>query len=201
MFDAVGFHPQSESDAIRAVRAKYDPTAEVVPPHLGVVFPTPETVGRENLETHLGTVLAGWQPFTIRLGGLAKSNDHWLFLLLEQGETKMKALYRALYTGLLESHRRDDIDFVPHLGLGLFVTRLASYDWKRPEGSDFDETRYQAARSEAEALQCRPESVDVVHLVGIPDEVLEWARGERAGFSEKTKAVVLGEFPLGARTA
>ncbi len=67
------------------IRRRYDPTVDVVEPHIPVVYPVPESVGRERLISHVQTVAGDCRPFEIRLGGLLRSRDHWLFLTLTQG--------------------------------------------------------------------------------------------------------------------
>ena len=127
-----------------------------------------------------------------------KSNDYWLFLTLETGEREVKGLYQALYTGILAQYRRDDIEFVPHLGLGLFVKDQATYDWNKPQESQFDQQKYDAALRDAESL-CLDSSwmVRKLHLIKIPDDVLQWAGGERASFSKGSRAVEVRAFRLG----
>ena len=120
------------------------------------------------------------RPFEIRFGGLCRSPDHWLFLTLTQGSNSVKRLYRLLHTGLLAEFRLADREFVPHLGLGLFLREGAIYDWENPHAEDFDAERYEAAVRETQPLLESPaERIDTLHLVAIPDEVLEWSSGER----------------------
>lgn len=199
MHYALVLYPEVGIGRIQETRRKYDPTFDVIGPHITVLFPVPEAVGEAELVSHIENVLRDWEAFEIRLGELAKSNDHWLFLTLEEGAREVKGLYQALYTGILAQYRRGDIEFVPHLGLGLFVKDRATYDWNKPQESEFDQQKHDAAIREAEAL--RLDSLweaRTLHLVKIPDDVLQWAGGERASFSKDSRAVSVREFHLGS---
>jgi 2'-5' RNA ligase len=137
------------------------------------------------------------------LGGFHKSHDHWLFLTLKKGEAQVKKLYQSLYTGILAEYRRkDDIEFVPHLGLGLFIKRGLTYDWKNPPESDFDRERYEEALCQAKALPL-PSSISVekLQLMKIPDVILEWTRGKRTSIPEDSQIVEVLEFRLGNQGA
>jgi hypothetical protein len=142
-------------------------------------------------------VLSDLSPFRIKLGGFYRSRDHWLFLTLKEGEAKVKKLYDALYVGVLGEYRRDDLEFVPHLGLGLFLKEGCAYDWNNPQESDLDRARYEYALRRAQALPL-PASVMVerLHLMRIPDAILEWATGRRASIPEDSRIVEVREFRL-----
>jgi 2'-5' RNA ligase len=201
MYYALNFYPQlgtELSESIDAIRRQYDPTSGFTKPHITVLFPVPGSVGEGQLISHIQNVLSGWSPFEIRLGGFHKSRDHWLFLTLKEGETQVKKLYQALYTGILAEYRRDDIEFVPHLGLGLFIKEGSTYDWDNPRESDFDRERYEEALCRAKALPL-PSSISVekLQLTKIPGVILEWAAGKRASIPEGSQIVEVREFRLG----
>lgn len=198
MYYALVLYPEVETERINDIRRKYDPTFDVIGPHVTVLFPVPETVGEVELASHIESVLGNCKAFEIRLGGLVRSNDHWLFLTLQEGEREVKGLYQVLYTGMLAEYRRDDIEFVPHLALGLFVKDQAIYDWNKPQESEFDLQKYDAALRDAESLHLDSGwMVRKLHLIKIPDEILQWAGGERASFSKDSCAVDMREFRLG----
>jgi 2'-5' RNA ligase len=199
MHYALVFYPQLETDRIDAIRRKYDPTVDVIKPHVTVVFPVPETVGEAALIGHIERVLSAWSPFEIRLGGFWKSPDHWLFLTLAEGEPAVKELYQAIYTGILAAYRRDDIEFVPHLGLGLFLKESTPYDWDNPQETDFDQPKYEAALREARALPLGSScTIDTLHVVKIPDEILDWATGKSPTIPRGLKIVDVRAVTVGA---
>jgi 2'-5' RNA ligase len=205
MHFALVFYPQLDSElseAIGRLRRKYDPTADHSEPHITIVFPVPDTVGETELISHVEEILGDREPFEIELGGFHKSRDHWLFLTLAAGALEAKELNRSLYTGILGKYGREDIDFVPHLGLGLFVKEGARYSWNHPRAADLDQGKYEQALQEARALpQASSCVVDRLHLVKIPDEVLEWTTGERTTLPEDWRSTVVRVFRLGDRGA
>jgi len=205
MHFALVFYPQLDSElseAIARIRRKYDPTADHSEPHITMVFPVPDTVGETELISHIAEVLEDIESFEIELGGFRKSRDHWLFLTLTSGVQEVQELNRSLYTGILGEYRRDDIAFVPHLGLGLFVREGANYSWDHPRAADLDQRKYEGALQEAKALPLGSScGVDRLHLVKIPDEVIEWTTGTRATIPEDWRSTVVGVFRLGDRGA
>jgi 2'-5' RNA ligase len=201
MYFALVFYPQLDPGLMKAIdkiRRKYDPTVEISKLHITVLFPVPEAVGEEKLVSHIERLLVDWEPFGVSLGGFHRSRDHWLFLNVVEGEAELKALYRDLYTGILEEYRRDDIDFMPHVGLGLFVKDGSRYDWDHPKEADFDRKKYAEALQQAEALPLGSSCVmEKLHLVSIPDEVLEWATGQGESIPADSRITEMREFRLG----
>ncbi len=175
MYYGMGHFPDIDITRINAIRRKYDPTADIVDPHITVMFPVPDEISEEALAQHLTQVLKSWRPFPIRIGGFCKSWDHWLFLTLREGNDDVIRLNRAIYTGILKPYHREDIPFIPHIGLGLFVMEDAEYDMLNPQQVAFDEVRYEAALREAEAARleydCLLDRLDLVVLTDHPLQV------------------------------
>jgi hypothetical protein len=94
---------------------------------------------------HVETVLKNWAPFPIRIGGFMKSWDHWMFLLLKEGNKEAIALHDELYTGILSPYLRRDIEYIPHIGIGLFVREGAGYNILDPKKVDFNAKLYSQA--------------------------------------------------------
>jgi 2'-5' RNA ligase len=200
LYYALSLDPQLNaelSDSIDAIRNEYDPTVAVVKPHITVIFPVPERVGEARLIRHVENVLRDWSPFEIQLGGLHKSRDHWLFLTLKAGAEQVRNLYRALYTGILAEFRGNDSAFVPHIGLGLFLKKGATYVWNNPQESDFNQERYERALAKARALPVSPTiTVTKLHLMKIPDDIIEWTTGKRASIPVDSRIVEVRGFYL-----
>lgn len=170
MHYALVFYPEVDRLLVDDIRRRHDPTVDLIEPHVTVLFPVPERVGEENLVAHVDGALQNQAPFDVDLGGFHRSPDHWLFLILQKGNRAAKKLYSALYTGLLAEFRRDDLEFIPHLGLGLFLKKGATYNWNDPRTSDLDLESCQAVQREVEARGAGWNSVvDTLHLVTIPD--------------------------------
>ena len=120
MFYALVHYLDIDTSRINRLRKRYDPQVTLIEPHITIVFPVPESVGEEQLVSHVDRVLRGWRSFPIRLKGLLQSLDNYLFLLLADGTLDIIRLHDELYTELLSPYLRKDIPFVPHVTLGAF---------------------------------------------------------------------------------
>jgi len=168
-------------------------------PHVPVVYPVPDGVGRDLLISHIRNVTLACAPFEIRLGALHRSADHWLFLTSVDGKEDLRRLHLRLHTGLLTEFRDADRDYVPHVGLGHFMREGATYDWENPREEDFDAERYEVAVREAQPLLDGPaERIDTLHLVTIPDAAVEWFSGEGSTFPRDSRAEEVRAFTFGA---
>src|SRR5215218_9128636 len=109
MHYALASFPKVDTVSIDRIRRKYDPTVDLIEPHLTVVFPLPESLGKGELVRHFAAVLQGWRPFPVVAGQLAKTPDHWLLLTLRQGASVITELYRDLYRSFLSDYARPEI--------------------------------------------------------------------------------------------
>lgn len=195
-------YPQVDLKLIDQIRRKYDPTVDLVQPHITVMFLVPESEGEGKLAGHLQNVLGTCRPIPIRMRGLCKTPDHWLLLTIEDGNPEVIKLYGEIYTGMLAKYRRDDIQFIPHVGLGLFVKKRTRYNMNDAHKIEFDEPAYRMALREAEDLRLDYRCViDRLHLVKIPDDVLQWTQGRRPMWEEGSRIVRSQEFLLSGTSA
>jgi 2'-5' RNA ligase len=101
--------------AIRALRARYDPLAEVVPPHVTLVFPFaldwPGDRLAALLEQHRGDLPI---PFTL---APPVADGDYLFFPLDRGRPAVADLHDRLYAAL-PAQLRADRPYVPHLTFG-----------------------------------------------------------------------------------
>jgi hypothetical protein len=168
-------YPKFESrteENIEAFRRKYDSFVDCWKPHIAFIFPVPcSEIEEEKFTEHVETVLKKWKPFPIQIGGFAKSWDHWLLLLLKKGNEKAFALHDELYTGILAPHLRRDIEYIPHIGIGLFIKKDASYNALDPKKVDFDAKLYSQALKEAESLKI--DSFDTVDRLVLNKVILK----------------------------
>jgi len=157
MYYVLLYYPRFDrktGEDIEAFRRKYDPFADSWKPHIPFIFPVPcNEIEEEKLTEHVETVLKSWKPFPIHIGGFVKSWDHLLLLLLREGNEKAVALHDELYTGILSPYLRRDIEYIPHVGIGLFVRKDAGYNALDPKIVDFDAKLYSQALKEAEFLK------------------------------------------------
>lgn len=167
MIYALVYYPEVDERVAR-LREKYDPQARLIRPHVTLMFPVPESVGEGVLVAHLEGVLGGRRAFPVRLRGLEKSWDDYLFLLVEGGRAEVVRLHEEIYTGPLAGYRNQGAEFVPHLTLGVFRG---------------DEGAFARAWEEAGRLNLDYRGVlDGLHLVKVNDE--------------RTRIVWSREFPL-----
>lgn len=198
MHYALVHYPQIDCKPIDAIRRRYDPTAHVIAPHVTVLFPVPDRVGYEALADHIDCVLQDYSPFEMSLAGFHKSPDHWLLATVDEGAETIRAMYRALYTGLLEEFRVEGIAFTPHLGLGLFVKRGERYSPFDPRESAFDRERYDVALYAAQAAGVGGRAlVETLSLAQVPDPVFEWAMGRRSKIPADVQVSGKRQFRLG----
>jgi hypothetical protein len=167
-----------DTHLIDQIRRKYDPTVNLIEPHIGVLFSVPGHIGEGALIEHTNTVLRSWHSFPIRIHGLLKSWDHWLLLVLEKGNAEVSGLHRDIYSGILADYRRKDIEFIPHIALGLFVEQTAAYDYKNPRQMKCDVRKYEAALREAESLGLDFDTVfDTLQLIKLSDDFSQAVKG------------------------
>lgn len=154
MYYVLLYYPKFDSKAeesIKAFRKKYDPFAGSLKPHIPFMFPVPCCeVEEAKLTEHIETVLRNWKPFQIQIRGFKKSWDHWLLLLLKKGNENAIALHDELYTDILSPFLRKDIEYIPHIGLGLFVKKDAEYSVLDPKRADLDAKLYSHAIERSE---------------------------------------------------
>ncbi len=138
---AVVYFPKINVGEINFFRKKYDPLWNIIPPHITVVFPF-SNIPEKQIIQHLDTVTKNIEPFRIHLNGLMKSFDDYLFLLVQEGKEEIERVHDTLHFGILTSHLRKDIPFIPHITLGVFKTK---YD-------QLDKELYEKAFAEAKEL-------------------------------------------------
>lgn len=111
-------------EIIDGIRKKYDPLADLVRPHITLVFPFEAEWTNEELADILENRLAAVKPFTLKLQGIAKQVDsfgYYLFLNVWQGAETLSAIHNVLYKN--EFHEYDlGLDYVPHITLGKLQT-------------------------------------------------------------------------------
>lgn len=186
MYYAIVHYPDIDCTRINQIREKYDPTFGVIDPHITVLFPVPESVGEKKVIQHIESISKKWSPFPIHICGYTKSWDHWLFLTLEDGNEKVTHLYCDLYSGPLAQYRRTDIEFIPHIGMGLFVKNRNEFDFSNPQAFDFDEQTYNQAIKKAESLNLDFKCiVDKIHLIKLTDDFSQIVESREFSFPKK----------------
>jgi 2'-5' RNA ligase len=172
LFAVANSLPWLPAEPIGLFRRTHYPTAHLVKPHLTLVFPVPATIGIDAFSHHVREVVARTRAFDIRLMGLDKSWDHWLFLAVAEGLDKVIALHDALYTEILLPNLWREHPYVPHVGLGHLAEEHDTRDPLKLRPRAFDRARFEKARQEAEALQLDYTGrFDSVHIFGLDEDL------------------------------
>jgi 2'-5' RNA ligase len=166
-------------EPIGPFRQVHYPTAHLIEPHLTLVFPVPAAIGMDPFLEHVREVVSRTRAFDIRLVGLDKSWDHWLFLAVAEGADKVIALHDALYEGILLPYLWTEQPYVPHVGLGHFAQEQDTRDPLTIRPREFDKARFDEARREAEALLLDYTGrFDSVHVFGLDEDLTHVSRLE-----------------------
>jgi len=110
----------SNMHIIEGIRKKYDPLAELVKPHITLVFPFTSELTTQQINEHLHSTLCETQPFEIELKGTSKESGrfgHFIFLNVTGGVDEISKLNKCLYDGLLQEYRGKKV-YVPHMTIG-----------------------------------------------------------------------------------
>lgn len=107
---------------IQSIRKEHDHLFyNIIKPHLTFVFPT-DNIQLKEFISHIKNVSAKFNPieFTIRCATVGDP-DFWdhahVFLIPDEGFSKIVKLHDAFYTGILQPELRLDLPFVPHIGI------------------------------------------------------------------------------------
>jgi len=158
------------AEPIGSFRRAHDPTAHLIGPHLTVVFPVPKEVGRDAFLEHVRAVVSQTPAFDIRLHGVDRTWDHWLFLTVAEGREETVALHDALYTGVLRPYLLTERPYVPHVGLGQFALERDTHDLLTVRPRELDRSRFEEARREVVALGLDYRGrFDSAHVLGLAE--------------------------------
>lgn len=117
--------PEFENmEIIDNIRKQYDPLAELVRPHITLVFPFESPMGNEELGRILQERLAGIKPFQLKLGGISKQEDifgNYLFLNVLQGADEICLMHQVLYENEFQAFDKG-LQYVPHMTVGKLAT-------------------------------------------------------------------------------
>ena len=107
-------------DVIDRIRSKYDPLAELVRPHVTLVFPFESDISNEKLEEILETRLQEMNCFELILGNISKQEDsfgNYLFLNVLKGSEELFKINRVLYDNEFKENNLG-LPYVPHMTIG-----------------------------------------------------------------------------------
>jgi len=124
----VSFPELPEASPIFELRRRFDPLAELIPPHITLVFPFDSELTTEQLRDHVHRSVRGLAPFAVRLSQITGSEGEYLFLNVKLGNDAIIALHDRLYTGPLKRHLAVEHTFTPHLTVGRIADPVAFRD-------------------------------------------------------------------------
>lgn len=104
--------------AIADLRRRYDPLADLVQPHITLVFPFESEITGRKLRDHVRTCVQSIAPFRARLSQVTGHEGEYLLLNVKHGNDDLVALHDLLYGGPLAQYLSTEYTFVPHLTVG-----------------------------------------------------------------------------------
>jgi 2'-5' RNA ligase len=113
--------PELENiNIINDIRKKYDPLADVLLPHITLVFPFDSTLNNNELTLYLEECLRDIHPFKVELNGFSKQQNkfgNYLMIDVVKGIDVIKIIHDRLYRDQLKPFE-PDYDYVPHMTVG-----------------------------------------------------------------------------------
>lgn len=105
---------------IDQLRNMYDPLANLVKPHVTLVFPFESSIGTSNLANHIKCVLNDVEAFDLKLTGIYPHTvgGNYLFLKVVKGYNEIKKIHDNLYSSFLERFHNEMLPYIPHLTVG-----------------------------------------------------------------------------------
>lgn len=148
---ALVYYPRIEHKGFHCFRYRYEPYATLLPEHMPIVFPVDESIGLENLKSHIQNVLNNWSSFDVVFHGVGLSWDNWLLLEVKEGNELVHKLHKELHTGLLKPYQRQELPFIPHIAMGFFTKDLLTkkYDAR---ANELDQLKYEKALLKADQM-------------------------------------------------
>lgn len=107
-------------EIIEQIRKKYDSLAQLIKPHITIVFHFESQMSNEELRQILQNRLKNIKPFEIELNGFSKQADqygNYLFLNIVKGENEISTIHHLLYENELKEFD-SGLPYTPHLTVG-----------------------------------------------------------------------------------
>lgn len=103
---------------IQEIRNKYDRLANLIAPHITLVFPFSDNMPNEELITKLSNLLKNHEPFSVIFKGISLSDDNYIFLNCVKGQQEIIQLHDEIYKKILPTHFKKHTKYIPHITLG-----------------------------------------------------------------------------------
>lgn len=103
---------------IQEVRKRYDRLYGMIEPHITLIFPFSDNMADELLIERIRKVVKNITKFNVRFKGISLSNDNYIFLNCIEGKDKIMQLHDSIYQEVLPTHKKKEIQYIPHITLG-----------------------------------------------------------------------------------
>lgn len=113
-----------DMEIINKIREKYDPLADLVRPHITLVFPFESPISNNELTQILEKRLTGIKPFALKLDGISKQQDafgNYLFMEVMQGTEEIINIHDMLYANEFAEFDMG-LSYKPHMTIGKLPT-------------------------------------------------------------------------------
>ncbi len=105
-------------EIIQQIRKKYDRLADLVDPHITLVFPFSDSISDDELINKLCVLLKNYVPFAITFREISLSDDNYIFLNCINGSNELLKLHDEIYKNIIPNHLNTSIKYTPHITLG-----------------------------------------------------------------------------------
>lgn len=105
---------------IDMMRKKYDPLANLVRPHITLVFPFESDISNDEISDILEKRLYNFKPFILTLQGISKVADsygNYLFLNIIEGQQEIIDIHNILYENEFSKWNLG-LPYTPHMTIG-----------------------------------------------------------------------------------
>ena len=122
---ALVFPRLEDGGEIAHIRARFDPLANLIAPHITLLFPFESPMSDAQLQSVLRDALCEVKPFVLELRGVGRRSDaygHWLFLRVTEGAEALRRIRRLLLDAGLPQTDANAL-YMPHLTLGRLPTK------------------------------------------------------------------------------
>lgn len=113
-----------EMEIIDEIREKYDPLANLVRPHITIVFPFENQMSNNDIADILADRLKTISPFKLVLNGISKQEDrfgNYLFLDVKEGSVEICTIHNILYDNEFCEYDLG-LGYKPHMTVGKLPT-------------------------------------------------------------------------------
>lgn len=110
--------PDRAAERVARFRTRFDPQAGRIGAHVSLVFPFPTLLTAAQVASHVKRVTSGWPVLPVSFRGVESIQQRFVLLMCDLRAAAITELHDRLYSGVLASHLRTDLEYQPHITLG-----------------------------------------------------------------------------------